>query len=127
MVPVLVTAGGRARDSQRKYDANTVSTSLALYFNDYQKYPISYSNCNDGPYCQNSGVALNSPNGYEYSNGTGKFLKGLFPDFLKRIPNDPLQSGNSATINDQYSYRYINYSDDAKELIMSKCEDVGST
>lgn len=107
----------RARDSQRRSDLGSLNDALSKYYEDFSFVPLSSSKGNIKA-CKGSNYdQLMQELKQEKSFDTKLYLEGLtdcvwgkdslsdlqdstYPDYLKLIPEDPLQS-------EGYSYLYI--------------------
>ena len=82
------TARAKSRDARRMSDLREVQKALEFYYDDYNAYPStggswwgSSSECHGGP----------------HGDGT---IPGLIPDYMARVPQDPMSSGGNC-----YLYR----------------------
>src|SRR3990167_9002146 len=85
-------AAKKARDKTRKTDLQTIKTALTTYFADNSKFAPSAT----------SGL-------YFVSDNSGSWIPELAPDYIKKLPCDPLSSNTlqpeiSVTMNTSSNY-----------------------
>ena len=78
----------RARDAQRKSDLEQIRSALELYRADNGSYPTT------------SG-------GWAVSTQGDTWIPGLSPQYIKKVPTDPINTGTNAQTAGNYIYQYI--------------------
>lgn len=82
-----------ARDAKRKEDLRAIKVSLELYYQKNNEYP------------RTSNWVFSSPT-------NSNWIPGLFPDFMAKIPSDPINSTGTISLdsltvaNTSYAYTY---------------------
>ena len=76
----LNAARAKARDAVRKSDLKQLQTALELYYNDYERYPIT--NTWYGYQTSGCGVAAGL-------SGSGGYIPDLAPTYIATLPIDP--------------------------------------
>lgn len=100
VVASFASAQQKARDVRRKADFDAIKKALQLYYNDNGKYPDTTSDTGCAPYD---------------TSGDGSFLSVLQPNYIKKVPVDPINSNPGGCLNPEdypqyhtYQYQYVN-------------------
>jgi prepilin-type N-terminal cleavage/methylation domain-containing protein len=93
----LSDSSALSRDAERKADLTNLQTAIELYRNEHGRYPKGCNDANpgidadgDGDFT-NDGDAWSGEKGtnFECADGTGRYIVGLAPEFIKTLPTDP--------------------------------------
>lgn len=96
-----------ARDGKRKQDLRAIKIALEIYYQQNKRYP-----------CPNGGdawVYSSSPNPWIIDSGFSAICsdttsqKDLGPNYISRVPTDPINSGGSPSTTSGYTYGYRGY------------------
>jgi prepilin-type N-terminal cleavage/methylation domain-containing protein len=99
MLVNIAQSGRQSRDIDRAGDLKTLQSALELYKQRYNRYPPA---CN-GPMVWSGQIGTD----FECSDGTGKYIQGLAPEFISVLPRDPRLNGTNS------GYAYLTDADGA--------------
>lgn len=95
----------KVHDARRKSDLKQITTLLNLYYNDHGRYP-SAGSCADG-------ISFTSCHASS-TGGTG-WISALVPQYVPKLPVDPLNNADNPWITGNYSYMYSDVSTDGQK------------
>ncbi len=78
----------RGRDAQRKADIQQIRSALELYRADMGAYPIIVG-------------------GWAYSTAGDSWIPGLTPQYMQKVPKDPVNNATQPWLSGNYSYAYF--------------------
>lgn len=103
VVGVTVFSGVQksARDAKRKADLGAIYKALEIYFYQNGKYPPA-GGCSYGANC------------YVYSTDGISWIPALVPNFMQKVPQDPINNTAGPWNTGSYSYAYGNVAADGQ-------------
>ena len=97
---------GQSRNVQRKNDLKQIQAALQNYYADNGSYPV---------------VAGWSGEPSGYGGLPTSYIPGLVPNYIKKLPNDPLAGQSYPPCNNGASTGYLYYSNGTDYKVLSHC------
>lgn len=120
----LNSARVKARDALRKGEMAQLRTALSIYFDEYNRYPVSA--------CEADWTGVEPEFGTEvdlsassdcYNNDLTAELEGGARPIMPRVPLDPLNQNNNPITDPLFLYRYITTGNGREYVVVYRTEE----